>query len=122
MATAPKPTEQTSVTSLSALEVQIESEQKELSRLEEALREADAKHSEMTSQYKAQLDHLTSGEQADVDVADLKEKTSILSDSIRQMQVDCEAKRQELNALCEQLSVLQAQGAKKKDRATTVSS
>src|SRR5215468_265205 len=106
MATAPKTTEPAPVSSVSALENQIQSEQKEVSRLEEAIREADAKLSQMTSQYKAQVDRLASGEQAEVDVADLKEKTSILSDSIRQMQADCEAKRKALSALHQQLSAL----------------
>jgi len=111
-ATVINTTEQPPVTSLSALENQIKSQQMELSRLEAAIREARTKLAEMTSQYDAQLKRLANGEAPDVDIPDLKEKINVLSDVVRQMQADCEAKRKTLNVLCDELSVLKAQGTK----------
>ena len=64
-------TEQAPVTSLSALERQIQSQQKELSRTEAALRESSTKLAEMTSEYNAKPDLLANGEASDVDVPDL---------------------------------------------------
>lgn len=115
MATAPvNTTQQAPVTSLSELELQIQSEQKELSRVESALSEARTKLAEMTSQYDGQLKRLANGEKSEVDIPDLKEKANVLSDVVSQMESECEAKRKTLNVLHGQLSVLQPQGTKKK--------
>jgi chromosome segregation ATPase len=103
--------------SISALEQKIAQQQKELTRVEDNAREERERLQQMTSRYNEQLKRLANSEEPDGDIHDLKEKMEILSDSVRERQADCEAKRKELKVLREQSSILQAQGTKRKDPA-----
>lgn len=79
--------------------------------METAIREAQTKLAKITSQYNGQLKRLANGEEADIDIADLKRKMNVLSDVISQMQADHEEKRKKLRVLYADMSVVEAERA-----------
>jgi uncharacterized phage infection (PIP) family protein YhgE len=84
--------------SISALEQKIAQQQKELTSMEDTTRKERERLQQLTSQYNEQMKRLANGEEPDGDIHDLKEKADVLSDTVKQMEADCEAKRKELNA------------------------
>jgi seryl-tRNA synthetase len=81
--------------------------------MEDTVREAHERLQKINSQYGDQLKCLANGKEPHGDIHDLKEKADVLSDSVREREADCEVKQKELSALCDRLSFLQAQQAKK---------
>jgi chromosome segregation ATPase len=104
--------------SVAALERKIAQQQKELSKVEDTAREVQERLQQITARYDEHLRRLASGEEPEADLPDFKEKRDVLSDAVREVEADCEAKRKELKALSGQLSVLQAEETKKKNPET----